>query len=44
MENLQRIDFDGQIVITSKQLAEVYGTDSKTVNKNFNRNKERYTE
>ena len=44
MDNLQRIDFDGQIVITSKQLAEVYGTDSKTVSYNFNHNKHRYTE
>lgn len=44
MENLQRIDFDGQIVITSKQLAEVYGTDSKTIVYNFNYNKKRYEE
>lgn len=44
MENLQRIDFDGQIVITSKQLAAVYGADSKRISYNFNRNKNRYQE
>lgn len=31
-------------VLTTQQLAEEYGTDSKVISKNFERNKERYTE
>lgn len=31
-------------VLTTQQIAEAYGTDEKTVSKNFNNNKDRYTE
>lgn len=35
---------DGQTVITTAQLAEVYGTTSKNITNNFQRNKDRFTE
>ena len=38
------IDQSGQRVLTTAQLAEAYGTDSKTISWNFNHNRERYTE
>lgn len=43
-EELQIVEYEGVRVVTTKQIAEMYGTDSKTVSHNFNRNKERYTE
>lgn len=43
-EELQIVEYEGIRVVTTKQIAEMYGTDSKTVSHNFNRNKERYTE
>lgn len=36
------IEWGGQIVITTAQLAQAYGTTAKNVTKNFNRNKERF--
>lgn len=38
------IERNGQRVLTTAKLAEAYGTDSKVISKNFNRNIERYTE
>ena len=38
------IEQNGQRVLTTAQLAEAYGTDSKVIIKNFNRNKEHYIE
>ncbi|HHY72664.1 MAG TPA: ORF6N domain-containing protein [Bacillus bacterium] len=42
MNQLQPITKNGMRVLTSTQLAEVYGTDNKTLSKNFERNKDRY--
>ena len=36
------VEWDGQTVITSAQLAKAYGTTPKNVTKNFNRNKDRF--
>ena len=43
MENLQIITFNEIPVVTTKQIAEMYGTTSKKVSNNFNANKKRYT-
>jgi len=42
--NLIPIENEGKRVLTTAQLAEAYGTDSKVISKNFNRNIARYTE
>lgn len=42
--NIKVIENNDQRVLTSAQLAEVYGTDYKTISHNFTRNKQRYTE
>lgn len=42
--NLQVVETNNQRVLTTAQIAEQYGTDSKVISNNFNRNKERYTE
>lgn len=44
MSNLKIIEQKDQRVITTAQLAESYGTDYKTISKNFSRNKNRYQE
>lgn len=44
MSQLIQLDHKGQRVLLTAQLAEMYGTDSKVISYNFNRNKERYTE
>ncbi|WP_211746393.1 ORF6N domain-containing protein [Paenibacillus sp. Marseille-Q4541] len=44
MYQLQVIEHNGQRVLTTAQLAESYGTDTKTISKNFERNESRYTE
>ncbi|MCM1236197.1 MAG: ORF6N domain-containing protein [Ruminococcus flavefaciens] len=38
------IENEGKRVLTTAQLAESYGTDSKVISYNFNHNRERYTE
>lgn len=38
------IEYKGQVVITTAQLAEVYGTTSKNITNNFQRNNDRFTE
>lgn len=42
--NLSVIEKGGQRVLTTLQLAESFGTDSKTINRNFQRNSERFVE
>ncbi|MED4163571.1 ORF6C domain-containing protein [Halalkalibacterium halodurans] len=42
MIDLTIINHNGQRVLTTSQLAESYGTDVKTLSKNFERNKDRY--
>ena len=44
MENLQVIKRENQRVLTTAQIAEQYGTDANVIQRNFQRNKERYTE
>ena len=44
MNNLVQVNYDGEIVITTKMLAEVYGTESKIISKNFERNKDKFIE
>lgn len=43
LENLPEICIEGQRVLLTSQLAELYGTDSKVISNNFTRNKQRYT-
>ena len=38
------IEWGGQIVITTAQLAEVYGTTAKNIRSNFQQNKDRFKE
>lgn len=44
MENLTVTEYKNIRVLTTQQIAEAYGTDSKTISYNFNHNKDRYTE
>lgn len=44
MENLQVIEQNGVRVLMTSQLAESYGTDAERINRNFNRNRDRYKE
>ena len=44
MNQLQIIVHDNRRVLTTNQLAESYGADSKIISNNFMRNRERYTE
>lgn len=44
MNLLQVINYAGQRVLTTNQLAESFGTDSRRVSENFNANKSRYSE
>ena len=44
MHNLQVIEKDGIRVLTSRQLAEEYGTTADTIKVNFTRNRERFIE
>lgn len=44
MKNLKVIEKNNERVLTSSQLADAYGTDYKTISKNFSRNKVRYVE
>lgn len=45
MENFMLpIEYKGQVVITTAQLAEVYGTTSKNITNNFQRNNDRFIE
>lgn len=44
MNNLQVVEYENVRVVTTKQIAEVYGTTSDVITKNFNRNKDKYVE
>lgn len=39
MNEIKVIENNGQRVLTTVQIAELYGTDSKVISNNFNRNK-----
>lgn len=40
----ETLEHNGKRILTTAQIAEAYGTDSKTISWNFNHNRERYTE
>lgn len=42
MNEMQKVEYNGVLVLTTQQLAEAYETNSDTITKNFNRNKDRY--
>lgn len=44
MNELQITEYKDIRVLTTQQIAEAYGTDAKVIQKNFERNKDRYTE
>lgn len=44
MNNLTVTEYKNIRVLTTQQIAEAYGTNTDTITKNFNRNKDRYTE
>lgn len=44
MNKLAPIEFNGQRILTTAQLAELYDTNAQTITNNYNRNKERYHE
>jgi len=44
MSNLIPVEYQGERILTTPQLAESYEADSQLIVNNFNRNKERYTE
>lgn len=44
MKELQITEYRDERVLTTQQIAEAYGTDSKTISYNFNHNRDRYTE
>lgn len=44
MNELQITEYDNVRVLTTQQIAEAYGTDSRVISNNYNRNKERYVE
>lgn len=43
-QDLQVIEYRGQRVVTTEQLAAGYGTDAENIRRNFNRNKSRFVE
>lgn len=44
MNNLRVVEYRSIRVLTTRQLAEAYETDSRIISNNFNRNKDRYVE
>lgn len=44
MNDIQKIEYNGILVLTTQQIAEAYGTEQQIVTNNFNRNKDRYIE
>ena len=44
MNDLKITEYKNIRVLTTQQIAEAYGTDSKVISNNFNRNRERYVE
>ena len=41
---VERITINGEIVLTTEQLADFYETDAKIISNNYNRNQERFIE
>ena len=41
---VERITINGEIVLTTEQLANFYETDAKIISNNYNRNQERFIE
>ncbi len=44
MNDIQKVEYNGIIVLTTQQIAEAYGTEGKVISNNFNNNKDRYIE
>lgn len=44
MNELQITEYKNIRVLTTQQIAEAYGTDTRVISNNFNRNKDRYVE
>lgn len=44
MNDIQKVEFDGTLVLTTQQIAEAYGTEPRVISNNFGRNKDRYVE
>lgn len=44
MNDMQKIEYNGILVLTTQQIAEAYGTETKKITDNFNNNKDRYVE
>lgn len=44
MNELQITEYKNIRVLTTQQIAEAYGSDTRVISNNFNRNKERYIE
>ena len=44
MNDIQKVEFDGTLVLTTQQIAEAYGTEPRVISNNFGRNKDRYAE
>ncbi len=44
MDKIQKVDYNGILVLTTQQIAEAYETEQQIITNNFNRNKDRYTE
>lgn len=42
MNDIQKVEYNGVLVLTTQQIADAYGTDVKILSNNFNRNKDRY--
>lgn len=44
MNDIQKIEYNGILVLTTQQIAKAYGTEQQIVTNNFNRNKDKYIE
>lgn len=42
INELQKVEYNGTLVLTTQQIAEAYETEQQIVTNNFNRNKDRY--
>ena len=44
MNELKQVKFKGDLILTTEQLADFYGTTSKRIKQNFNNNRDKFTE
>lgn len=44
MNNIQKVEYNGILVLTTQQIAEAYGTNTDVISKNFKNNESRYVE